>query len=172
MSEIPQEGKRNGIMNTRQYEMKTSSGSIWLIASDRGLSGLYWERQAPPMLDSLLPDVPSHAILVEAVRQIKEYLSGARRDFDLPLDISGTPFQESVWKALRDIPFGTTISYKDLAERISNPKAVRAVGSANGRNPVCIVIPCHRVIRADGVAGGYRWGADRKRALLELEQSA
>jgi methylated-DNA-[protein]-cysteine S-methyltransferase len=156
-------------MNSHQYEMKSGAGSIWLIASDRGLSGLYWERQAQPMAEGLRSDVPAHAILKDAVRQIGEYLSGARREFDLPLDICGTPFQESVWKALRGIPFGTTISYKELAERIENPKAVRAVGSANGRNPVCIVIPCHRVIAADGTLGGYAGGLPNKRRLLAVE---
>lgn len=156
-------------MNGLQYEMKTSGGSIWLVASDRGLSGLYWERQPHPILKGLLPEIPAQAILGEAVRQIGDYLAGARRDFDLPLDIAGTPFQESVWKALRDIPFGSTISYKELAARISNPKAVRAVGTANGRNPVCIIIPCHRVIAADGTLGGYSGGLPNKRRLLAVE---
>jgi methylated-DNA-[protein]-cysteine S-methyltransferase len=98
-------------------------------------------------------------------------LGGKRREFDLELDFSGTPFQESVWKALREIPFGKTISYKQLAVMIRNPKAVRAVGSANGKNPIAIIIPCHRVIAADGSIGGYSGGIENKEKLLAWEKT-
>lgn len=103
------------------------------------------------------------------MEQLREYFAGARRDFDLPLRPTGTPFQLSVWAELRRIPFGTTISYAELARRIGNPRAVRAVGLANGANPLAIVIPCHRVIGADGRLVGYGGGLGIKEQLLALE---
>jgi methylated-DNA-[protein]-cysteine S-methyltransferase len=109
-------------------------------------------------------------VLDEAVRQLGEYFAGERRDFDLELDPVGTPFQLTVWAALRDIPYAETISYGQLAGRVGNPHASRAVGLANGRNPISIVVPCHRVIGANGSLTGYGGGLDRKRTLLELER--
>ena len=109
-------------------------------------------------------------VLEDAVRQLEEYFAGERRDFDLPLDPAGTPFQLTVWAALRDIPYAETINYGQLAGRVGNPNASRAVGLANGRNPISIVVPCHRVIGADGSLTGYGGGLDRKRALLALER--
>jgi methylated-DNA-[protein]-cysteine S-methyltransferase len=109
-------------------------------------------------------------VLDEAVRQLGEYFVGERRDFDLPLDPVGTPFQLTVWAALRDIPYAETINYGQLAGRVGNPHASRAVGLANGRNPISIVVPCHRVIGANGSLTGYGGGLDRKRTLLELER--
>lgn len=112
----------------------------------------------------------SSVILALAIKQLMEYFQGDRKDFDLPLDIStGTSFQQSVWQALQQIPYGKTISYGELAASIGNPNASRAVGSANGKNPFCIVIPCHRVIAADGKPGGYTGGLDRKHWLLNHE---
>jgi methylated-DNA-[protein]-cysteine S-methyltransferase len=109
-------------------------------------------------------------VLDEAVRQLGEYFAGERRDFDLQLDPVGTPFQLTVWAALRDIPYAETINYGQLAGRVGNPHASRAVGLANGRNPISIVVPCHRVIGANGSLTGYGGGLDRKRTLLELER--
>ena len=109
-------------------------------------------------------------VLEEAVRQLEEYFAGERRDFDLPLEPAGTPFQLTVWAALRDIPYAATINYGQLAGRVGNPNASRAVGLANGRNPISIVVPCHRVIGANGSLTGYGGGLDRKRILLELER--
>jgi methylated-DNA-[protein]-cysteine S-methyltransferase len=109
-------------------------------------------------------------VLDEAVRQLGEYFAGERRDFDLELDPVGTPFQLAVWAALRDIPYAETINYGQLAGRVGNPHASRAVGLANGRNPISIVVPCHRVIGANGSLTGYGGGLDRKRRLLELER--
>lgn len=109
--------------------------------------------------------------VAEAIRQLKEYFAGKRIDFDLPLAPEGTEFQKSVWKRLREIPYGKTISYSELAKRVGNPKASRAVGSANGKNPIPIVIPCHRVIAADGTLGGFGGGLPVKRALLSLEKA-
>jgi methylated-DNA-[protein]-cysteine S-methyltransferase len=108
-------------------------------------------------------------IFAEAIRQLTEYFAGERKTFRLELDPSGTEFQRSVWRELREIPYGETISYKQLAERISKPKAVRAVGAANGANPIPIIIPCHRVIGHDGSLTGFGGGLPLKKRLLELE---
>jgi methylated-DNA-[protein]-cysteine S-methyltransferase len=105
----------------------------------------------------------------EAARQLREYFEGRRTEFDLPLDPEGTPFQRTVWRHLQGIPYGQTISYGELARRAGNPKASRAVGSANGANPIPIVIPCHRVIAADGKLGGFGGSLPVKEALLALE---
>lgn len=112
------------------------------------------------------------AVLAKAKQQLKKYFDGKLSAFDLPLDAQGTPFQKKVWRALSKIPFGQTASYKDVAEMIGNPKACRAVGTANGKNPLCIVIPCHRVISNDGSLGGYTGGLSKKRYLLSLESDA
>jgi len=112
------------------------------------------------------------AALGEARRQLTEYFAGSRRAFDLPLAAGGTPFQQRVWDALRRIPYGETISYGELARRIGKPTASRAVGAANGRNPIAIVVPCHRVIGADGTLIGYGGGLPVKEALLALERRA
>ncbi len=106
---------------------------------------------------------------LDAVRRLEEYFAGARTQFDLRLAPSGTPFQKSVWSALLDIPFGQTRSYGELARAIGRPTASRAVGAANGRNPISIVVPCHRVIGADGSLTGYAGGLERKQTLLALE---
>lgn len=107
--------------------------------------------------------------LAEAVRQLREYFAGKRRDFDLPLALEGTDFQRKVWRKLQEIPYGETISYGELAKRVGNPKASRAVGSANGRNRIPIVIPCHRVIAGDGGLGGFGGGLTTKEKLLAIE---
>ena len=108
----------------------------------------------------------------EAIRQLRDYFAGRRTEFHLPLAPDGTPFQRAVWRQLQDIPYGETISYGELARRVGNPKASRAVGSANGANPIPIVIPCHRVIAADGKLGGFGGGLPVKQALLDLETRA
>ena len=109
-------------------------------------------------------------LLQEAKRQLDEYFAGKRKTFDLPLAPSGTPFQRSVWNALRNIPYGQTRSYQDLAQAVGRPNACRAVGSANAKNPLPILIPCHRVVRSDGSTGGYAGGTKLKQILLELEK--
>ena len=111
------------------------------------------------------------SLIKEAYRQLSEYLTGERKSFDLPLNPRGTVFQQQVWKALCDIPYGETRSYKQIAEAIGNPKAVRAVGMANNRNPLLIVVPCHRVIGANGKLVGYGAGIEKKEFLLKLEKS-
>lgn len=112
---------------------------------------------------------PPAAVLVDAARQLAEYFSGARTSFDLPLRLEGTAFQQSVWAELTKIDYGTTITYGELARRVGRPRGYRAVGQANGRNPVPIVVPCHRVVASDGI-GGYSAGVDTKRALLRIER--
>lgn len=110
--------------------------------------------------------------VAEAARQLAEYFRGVRRQFDLPLDARGTPFQKRVWSALGRIPYGETRSYADIARQSGSPKGARAVGMANHSNPIAIVVPCHRVIAADGSLGGYACGLDLKRKLLDLEAAA
>jgi methylated-DNA-[protein]-cysteine S-methyltransferase len=110
-------------------------------------------------------------VLVQAARELAEYFAGDRRDFDVPVGPPGTPFQQAVWAELRRVPYGTTTTYGALAARLGSPGAVRAVGSANGRNPVAVLVPCHRVVGSDGNLRGYAGGVERKRALLDLERS-
>lgn len=112
-----------------------------------------------------------HAVLQKAQKELEEYFAGKRKKFSTQFDFAGTPFQQSVWKALMGIPSGQTISYKILAEKVGKPKAVRAVGSAVGRNPICILIPCHRVLASDGTFGGYVAGVACKEYLLNLEKN-
>lgn len=157
-------------MQQSQWCMKSKIGPIYLVASDKGLAGLLWDQQPIPMLKSLDGSEKESKILSLAVQQLEEYFCGKRKSFALPLDVSGTEFQQRVWKELSKIPYGQTCSYSDIARRIKNDKAVRAVGTANGRNPVSIIVPCHRVIAADGTLGGYGGGLDKKVKLLELEK--
>ena len=111
----------------------------------------------------------THPIIQQTINQLSEYFAGKRNSFDIPLSLKGTEFQKNVWNALLQIPYGKTISYAQLAKKVNNPKACRAVGSANGKNPVAIIIPCHRVIAANGSLGGYAYGLETKKQLLELE---
>jgi methylated-DNA-[protein]-cysteine S-methyltransferase len=157
-------------MEIIQFHMNSPCGSLYLVASDKGLRAIHWQKQPSPIVKTLDSAKPAHKILKTTTVQLKEYFAGRRKDFDLPFDLDwGTSFQRSVWKELSRIPFGRTVSYKDIAKRIHNPKAVRAVGSANGRNPFSIIVPCHRVIAADGSIGGYGGGLPAKRVLLGLE---
>src|SRR5690606_19277639 len=146
-------------------------GSLFLVASAKGLEKVYWKRQDAPMLKSLEGSGPAVKTLVRAVRQLEEYFEGKRTRFDLPLSpVHGTMFQKRVWKELSRIPYGKTCSYRDIARRIRNAKAVRAVGTANGKNPFSVIVPCHRVIAASGRLGGYAGGLSIKSKLLDLER--
>lgn len=156
-------------MSQQQWQMQSNIGAIFLIASDKGLKGVFLKKQNLPITKSLKEKNPRVRILANTAKQLEEYFAGKRTDFDLPFDIEGTAFQKQVWKALSKIPYGKTVSYSDIAKKINNPKAVRAVGSANGKNPLCIIIPCHRVIAADGTLGGYSSGLHIKTKLLALE---
>lgn len=157
-------------MPKAQYVLNSKMGSIYFVASEKGLQGVHLKKQRVPLVKSLKSESPEVKILSESVRQMNEYLDGKRKSFDLPMDIEGTEFQKRVWKELSRIPFGKTCSYSDVAKKIKNEKAVRAVGSANGKNPLCIIVPCHRVIAADGTLGGYSGGLKFKSKLLELER--
>ena len=145
-------------------------GGILLAASRRGLAGLWFEGQRyHPAPDRWRLD-DGHPVLVRARAQLDDYFSGRRTTFDLPLDLQGgTPFQQSVWRALLAIPHGATTSYGSLSRGIGAPAASRAVGAAVGRNPVSIVVPCHRVLGTGGALTGYAGGVERKSALLKLE---
>jgi methylated-DNA-[protein]-cysteine S-methyltransferase len=143
-------------------------GELLLVGDGRALHGLYMQegRTARPV-DSDWEAAPER--FAEARTQLREYFAGRRTAFDLPLELSGSPFQRRVWRALQDIPYGETISYGEQARRIGRPADPRAVGQANGRNPIAVIVPCHRVIGADGSLTGYGGGVERKRLLLELE---
>ncbi|MEL7290367.1 MAG: methylated-DNA--[protein]-cysteine S-methyltransferase [Pseudomonadota bacterium] len=144
-------------------------GDITLQTNERGLLGVWFEIQTtqPKTLGDY---APQHPILSQAVRELQEYFTGQRRVFTLPLAAVGTPFQQQVWQALTQIPFGQTWSYQQIADAIGKPKAVRAVGMANGKNPISIIVPCHRVIGKNGKLTGYAGGVERKAKLLALEQ--
>lgn len=147
--------------------MASPVGPLLLTGTRDALQGIYFENAtSPAAVQSAVRDTVHFA---EAKRQLQEYFEGTRRAFDLPLEAEGTEFQKLVWQALREIPYGTTISYQELARRVGAETAVRAVGAANGANPIPIVIPCHRVIGADGSLTGYGGGLERKRWLLDLE---
>ncbi|KJY82985.1 cysteine methyltransferase [Vibrio galatheae] len=145
-------------------------GAITLQADAEGLLGVWFETQTtqPEELGQYSPQDP---ILCLAIKQLDEYFSGVRKVFDVPISALGTAFQKQVWQALTTIPYGETWSYQDLANAIGNPKAVRAVGLANGKNPVSVIVPCHRVIGKNGKLTGYAGGVERKAKLLELEQA-
>jgi methylated-DNA-[protein]-cysteine S-methyltransferase len=151
-------------------EIKSPVGKLKLVASSNALVAVLWEHERANRvkLDRSMLD-PEHPILLRAERQLAEYFSGERTEFDLPLDPTGSEFQKKVWQALRDIPFGQTKSYSDLAKAIGSSTSARAVGAANGKNPLSIVVPCHRVIGADGSLTGYAGGLEVKAALLALE---
>ncbi|WP_236239486.1 methylated-DNA--[protein]-cysteine S-methyltransferase [Streptomyces sp. CC228A] len=146
-------------------------GPLTLVATDGVLSGLYMtdQRHRPPEEAFGAPDPRP---FTEAARQLDSYFRRDLTSFDLPLHLHGTPFQRAVWQRLLTIPYGETRSYGELAEQLGNPAASRAVGLANGRNPVGIIVPCHRVVGADGALTGYGGGLDRKRRLLAFESSA
>jgi methylated-DNA-[protein]-cysteine S-methyltransferase len=151
-------------------EMKSPVGKLKLVASSRALVGVLWEQERPNRVKlGIMSLDPRHPILLETERQLSEYFVGKRTCFDLPLDLNGTEFQKKVWQALREIPFGTTKSYLDLARAIGSPTASRAVGAAHGKNPLSIVVPCHRVVGTDGTLTGFAGGLETKAALLALE---
>jgi methylated-DNA-[protein]-cysteine S-methyltransferase len=144
-------------------------GPLLLAASDAGLHAVEFPRARHPVPRGADWRPGGHRLLREARRQLDEYFAGRRRAFDLPLAPQGTGFQREVWYSLATIPYGETVSYAQLAARVGRPKAMRAVGAANGRNPLPIVLPCHRVIGADGSLTGFGGGLDAKRFLLQLE---
>ena len=146
-------------------------GRMRITAVHEGLTSISFDgdRYAPPQDPAWVRD-PSFPALRRAAAQLTAYFAGERRVFELPLAATGTPFQRTVWDAIAAVPAGDTISYAELARRAGHPGSARAAGAATGRNPIAIVVPCHRIIGADGSLTGYAGGLDRKRALLALEQ--
>jgi methylated-DNA-[protein]-cysteine S-methyltransferase len=150
--------------------MKSPVGELKLVASDKGLAAILWENDNPRRV-RLAPvsEDKKHPVLLETERQLNDYFSGKRKSFSLKLDFLGTEFQKKVWAALLTIPFGETRSYAQIAKQIKSPKAVRAVGAANGKNPISIIAPCHRVIGSTGKLTGFAGGLEVKARLLALE---
>lgn len=150
--------------------MASPVGALKLIASNVGLSAVLWENDNPKRVRvGELIDAPDHSIVTQAERELREYFAGERTSFTVPLDAAGTEFQKKAWAALLTIPYGETRSYGELARQIGNPKASRAFGAANGRNPISIIVPCHRAIGSDGAMTGFAGGLEAKRYLLALE---
>ncbi|MBN6040685.1 methylated-DNA--[protein]-cysteine S-methyltransferase [Amycolatopsis sp. 195334CR] len=160
-------------MNRVHAVVDSPVGELTLVAAGDRLAGVYMEQQRhrPPEESFGLRDETPFAVapFTETARQLEEYFDGRRTEFDLPLHFDGTEFQRSVWTELSRIPFGETVSYAELAARIGKPSAVRAVGAANGRNPISIIVPCHRVIGSGGSLTGYGGGLPRKQFLLAFE---
>ena len=150
--------------------MPSPVGQLTLVARDGKLSAILWETErANRVRLGELHEANDSPVLLEAQRQLQEYFAGTRHQFTLDLDFTGTVFQKQVWQALLTSPFGETRSYSQIAQQIGNPKAVRAVGAANGRNPISIIAPCHRVIGASGELTGFAGGLQAKQYLLALE---
>jgi methylated-DNA-[protein]-cysteine S-methyltransferase len=153
--------------------MKSPVGLLKLVGSEAGLAAVLWEEGDPKRVRlEATVEAPDHPVLLEAERQLDEYFAGKRKAFTVKLDYRGTPFQKKVWDALLGIPFGETRTYGDLAKQIGSPAAARAVGAANGKNPISIVAPCHRVIGASGALTGFAGGLKAKAYLLQLEGAA
>jgi len=155
---------------TRYARFRTPLGPVFATAVDNAITGIYFEgqRHAPAISPEWRED-PGHAALAQCTCQVIGYLEGRRDSFDLPLAPAGTPFQQRVWKEIAAIPRGRTLSYSDLARRAGAPGAARAAGAATARNPLSIVVPCHRVVGSGGSLTGYAGGIPRKVRLLELE---
>lgn len=153
------------------YKMMSSPvGGLRLIASDKGLAAILWENDIPKRIrDFKEVEDSSHPILLETERQLNQYFNGTLKVFTVPLDQVGTPFQKRVWQELAAIPFGETRTYGQLAKKMGDPKLSRAVGSANHRNPVSIIVPCHRLLGSTGGLTGFAGGLEAKARLLELE---
>lgn len=156
-------------MTTYWTEFASPIGTLRLTADDHGLTGLFMEAHRYGPAEVQADWERDDERFADVRRQLDEYFAGDRTDFDVQLAPSGTNFQQRVWEALRTIPYGEVRSYGEIAESIGRPSASRAVGAANGRNPISIIVPCHRVIGASGAMTGYGGGIERKRALLDLE---
>ena len=155
----------------RYYDtFESPQGDMLLLANDTALEGVFFESQKHhPKRQADWRQDPKHKVLRQARRELEEYFAGRRKRFQVALEPGGTEFQRSVWKAISTVAFGETITYAELAERAGHPGSARAAGAATGRNPIGIIVPCHRIMGSDGELTGYAGGLDRKRALLELE---
>lgn len=150
--------------------MKSPLGNLKLVGSDRGLAAILWENDSPARVRlNIMGEDEKHPVLVETERQLDEYFSGKRKKFSIKLYFVGTEFQNKVWQALLAIPFGQTKTYGQIAKELGNANAMRAVGAANGKNPISIIAPCHRVIGSTGKLTGFAGGLEAKAHLLELE---
>jgi methylated-DNA-[protein]-cysteine S-methyltransferase len=157
-------------MNMRYYDnFESPHGQMLLVAGDDGLCGVYFDGQKYFPDSNQAKRDPRHASLRQAKRELAEYFAGKRRRFEVVLAPEGTPFQRAVWKAISGVGFGQTISYGELARRAGHEGSARAAGAATGRNPIGIIVPCHRIMGSDGSLTGYAGGLARKRALLALE---
>ncbi|HQV24826.1 MAG TPA: methylated-DNA--[protein]-cysteine S-methyltransferase [Acinetobacter sp.] len=151
--------------------MDSPVGALKLVAHDHALVAVMWDNEDHKRVRlAELVENQQHPMLHQVKQQLQEYFAGQRQQFDLPLDFQGTAFQQQVWQALLQIPYGETRSYKQIAFQLGNEKAVRAVGAANGKNPISIIAPCHRVIGSGGALVGFAGGLDKKQILLSLEQ--
>jgi methylated-DNA-[protein]-cysteine S-methyltransferase len=158
------------IVTTASRTIDTPVGVLRTTANEDGLRTIFWLREAANVAD--VPEVPrgSHRVLDALQQQLDEYFRGERLEFDLPLAPAGTPFQLAAWQVLRQIPYGATMTYGEQARRLGDPRKARAVGAANGRNPLSIVVPCHRVVGANGHLTGFGGGIENKAWLLDHEQ--
>lgn len=154
---------------TAQLHYDSPLGKVLLVRTERGLAGAWFENQRHHPLPFDAPERKDDPLLCRAARQLEAYFNGADAAFDVPLDLQGTPFQRAVWGELLKLGHGTTCTYGDIAGRIGRPTAGRAVGAAVGRNPISVIVPCHRVVGGDGSLTGYAGGLDRKTALLRGE---
>lgn len=160
-------------MNPLKYKLSSSPvGVLKIVIQSNALVAILWDNEKANRVKlAPMTEDKNDPLLLEIDKQLKEYFLQKRRDFDLPLSAHGTTFQQQVWKLLNHVPYGTTVSYKEIAHKINQPLAVRAVGAAIGRNPISIVIPCHRVIASNGNLTGFAGGINRKKILLNLEQN-
>ncbi len=152
-----------------QWKFATPAGPVFIVASHRSIHGVYWKKQPISFVRELDSQKPTARLIQRCMKQLNEYFFRDRKKFDLPIELEGTDFQKSVWQELQRIPYGETCSYAELAKRIRRPKAFRAAGTANGKNPISIIIPCHRVIATNGGLGGYAGGIAAKEILLRVE---
>jgi methylated-DNA-[protein]-cysteine S-methyltransferase len=161
-------------MTLLKYKIiKSPVGALKIVVSEKALMAILWDNEKfnRVRMDEMLED-KNDSLILETEKQLSEYFLGQRKTFNIPIELVGTSFQQEVWKFLNLIPYGLTWSYKDIAQKINHPQAVRAVGAAIGRNPVSIVVPCHRVIASNGSLTGFAGGLDRKKILLDLESNA
>lgn len=155
---------------TARRVVRTPVGALWVSATERGLREALWRRRRRDVGETVQGGPIAESHLDDFEEQLALYFGRDLRDFDIPLDLVGTPFQRSVWSVLAEVPYGQRATYAEQADRIGRPRASRAVGAANGKNPVAIIVPCHRVIGADGSLTGYAGGLAAKRHLLDLER--
>lgn len=164
--------KNAGRKDLSCLKMPSPIGELLLVADESALTGVYFTgRNHIPGTQKYWKTNEQHPILKQAATQLRDYFDGKLTEFDLPLRLTGTSFQERIWKEIATIPFGKTVTYGELAKRVGSPSAIRAVGAGTGRNPVSIIVPCHRVVGKDSSLTGYAGGLERKQHLLKLENA-